>query len=394
MFEIANPKLSKLLMKKFLSVLVLSFMMVGCNQPQSSDDVKTSDTPPKSEVIKIGGIAPLSGDAASYGIMTQNIINMKTEELNAKGGINGRSLKILWEDGKCNPGDASRAAQKLIGVDKVSIILGGQCSGETLGAAPITEKKKVILLSPLSSSPEITHAGDYVFRTAPSDLSQATALAKYANNNYEKIGIINEQTDYAVASADNFEAHFSGEVIRESYLSTDSDFKTIITKLKNSKIEALVVIPQSPPKFDIIAKQLVEQNWESPLLIGEVAAGNTEVIQKHKKLLAEVGTIAANFVAPNNEEFNTFVKSYNEKIGKAPDYLNYTATVLDAFGVLKKVLTEVQNEKNTKAIRDALYATQNYESLFGKLAFDSNGDVSISYSLFEFNGEEFIPLSE
>ena len=111
---------------------------------------------------------PLSGDGASYGIMGQNVVNLRVEEINKAGGINGRNLEIIWEDGTCNPKDASMAAQKLINIDNVSIIFGGFCSGETLGAAPITEKKKVILFSGVSSSPEITNAGDFVCRTAQS----------------------------------------------------------------------------------------------------------------------------------------------------------------------------------------------------------------------------------
>lgn len=379
-------------MKKILSAFVLSFVMVGCNQSSSSDDSEAKDISQKSETIKIGGIAPLSGDAASYGIMTQNVVNIKTEEINAHGGINGKPLEVIWEDGKCNPGDASKAAQKLIGVDKVLIILGGQCSGETLGAAPITEKKKVILFSSLSSSAEVTNAGDFVFRTAPSDSSQGKILAEYANKHFQKIGIISEQTDYAVGVSDTFEEYFSGEVVRENYLSSESDFKTRITKLKNTDVEALIMIVQSPPKFDIITKQLEEQDWKRPLLINEVAAGSEDIFLKHKEFLLKNNTIASSFTSPDNENFNLFVERYVEKIGRKPEFLNYTGTILDTINVLAKVLKEVKDETNTEAIRDALYATQDYDGVFGKLSFDENGDVNITYSLFEFNGETFVPL--
>ena len=65
-------------------------------------------------------------------------------------------------------------------------------------------------MSPVATSPEVTHAGDFVFRTAPSDASQGKALAEYANTKYKKVGMIVEQVDYAVALAQVFEDNFNG----------------------------------------------------------------------------------------------------------------------------------------------------------------------------------------
>ena len=75
-------------------------------------------------------------------------------------------------------------------VDKVKVILGGICSGETLAAAPITEAAKVILLSPSATSPDITNAGDYVFRTIPSDANAGRISAQTAIKNGLKLSIV------------------------------------------------------------------------------------------------------------------------------------------------------------------------------------------------------------
>ena len=71
---------------------------------------------------------------------------------------------MIYEDGLCDGKGATNAVQKLINIDGVKIIIGGVCSGETLGAAPLAESSKVILFSPGSGSPDITNAGDYIFR--------------------------------------------------------------------------------------------------------------------------------------------------------------------------------------------------------------------------------------
>ncbi|MCF7830990.1 ABC transporter substrate-binding protein [Candidatus Gracilibacteria bacterium] len=376
-------------MKNFTIGLILGILVVfGYQQLNYNPSVNSS------EAIVIGGIAPLTGDAASLGIQTQEISNMRVEEVNKEGGINGRNLEIIWEDGKCTPGEASRAAQKLIGIDKVSVILGGVCSGETLGATPITERNKVILFSPISTSPEVTHAGDFVFRSAPSDSTQGMVLADYANKHFKRVGLISENTDYALGVANVFEEIFEGEIVREDYLSTESDFKTRITKLKNEKLDALIINPQSPPKYEIILKQLQEQNWKTPFLVNEVAAGNAESSIKFKDFLVKNKTVGANFIVPESDELNDVLQKYEAKHGKKVEYLNYTGTSYDGINILIHALSQVENISDTESIRDELYAIKDFPGLLGKVSMDENGDVNITYTLFEFNGEEFIPISE
>ncbi|MCF7918225.1 ABC transporter substrate-binding protein [Candidatus Gracilibacteria bacterium] len=373
-------------MKKFLLGFGVSLLLLGC---QSSQDILPEDKTP----LKIGAIVPLTGDGASYGVLVQDVANLIVDPLNTAGGINGRTLKIVWEDGKCAPSDASRSAQKLIGIDKVSIILGGVCSGETLGAAPITEKNKVILLSPVSTSPEVTTAGDYVFRTAPSDSSQGKVLAEYANAHFKKIGILGEQTDYALGVANTFEENFTGEVLRESYLSTESDFRTRITKLKNADIEAVLLIPQTYPKFDIIAKQLDEQAWSKPILTNEIITGDGGV-SNYVGLLTRTNAIGANFKEPDTPSFKKMVSDYNGKYSKNPDLLNYAATTADAVNVLIQILKQTADSTDTESIKNALYGLNGFEGMYGPIVFDSNGDVNIAHQLFSFDGEKFVPLAE
>lgn len=121
------------------------------------------------EPIKIGYIGPLTGEASSYGIDTINGVKLAIEEVNEAGGIKGRPVTLLIEDTRCIGIEAAGAARKLIHVDKVSAIIGGQCSGETLAAAPIAEQAQIPMISPVSSSPEVTSAGDFIFRVYPSD---------------------------------------------------------------------------------------------------------------------------------------------------------------------------------------------------------------------------------
>lgn len=371
-------------MKKTFASFVLLFLLAGC----TNSSVVNEET----EVFRIGAIGPLTGEAASYGEALRKVVEMETERINEVGGVNGKSLEILWEDGKCNPSDAALAGQKLINIDKVNTIITF-CSGETLGVAPISEKNKVIVISSFASSPEVTNAGDFVFRTDPNGEKQSEISAEYSNIHFPRIAILHEQADYSVTVVGAFEKYYTGEIVmKESFLLTESDYKTRLTKLKNEDIDGIFLLTQFPNKFDILLKQMEELQWEVPILTNEIATGNSEIVQNHKEFLTDK-LIASDFVVPENEQFTTFVQEYKERYEDDPQYLAYAATTVDMMRVLGKVLNEVSDTSDTEAIRDALYATKDFESMFGKLSFDAKGDVDINYTLFSFNGEDFVPLS-
>ncbi len=103
-----------------------------------------SRKPAEKGPIKIGFISALTGGAAAYGETEKNVVELALKEINDSGELN-RKLEAVYEDGKCDGKEAVTAAQKLINIDKVKIILGGGCSSETLGAAPLAEANKVIL---------------------------------------------------------------------------------------------------------------------------------------------------------------------------------------------------------------------------------------------------------
>ncbi len=369
-------------MKKYFLVFLFSFFfLAGCEH--------VAQTQP----IRIGGIASLTGGVAAYGTVMQNVANLRVQEINATGGVNGRPIEIIWEDGKCSPSDASRAAQKLINVDKVSLILGGSCSSETLAAAPITEKNKVILISPITASPELSEAGDFVFRVYPLSFSQGGNMVEYAKKqNFQHVGILAEENDFGLSVVDIFEKNFSEKISKELFLPSESDFRTRLTKLKNSDIQALVLILQAPGKFEIIARQMEELQLEMPLIVSSVVIGNPENQTIFREFLANHHTVGTSFSAPENSELQTFLKKYETTYGTLPHHEEMAATTLETVNILAEIIERVGDEIKTEDIRDALYDVKNRNGIFPNLSFDANGDVNLEYSLFKFDGEKFIPL--
>jgi branched-chain amino acid transport system substrate-binding protein len=164
-----------------LGIFIALLLLAGCNG--TSNGIAE-------ETIKIGFIGPLTGDTAVVGESALASAQIAIKEINDAGGILGKQVELIIEDGKCRGQDATVAANKLIHIDQVSSIVGGVCSSETIAAAPIAEKAGIVMISPGSSNPSITHAGEYIFRTYPSDSFQGKEAATYLyEKGYRKVAI-------------------------------------------------------------------------------------------------------------------------------------------------------------------------------------------------------------
>ena len=223
--------------------------------------------------IKVGFIAPLTGDAAVYGEPARNVTQLAINEINANGGINGRQLQLIAEDGKCNGESAASAAQKLVNVDKVQFIIGGFCSGESLAAEPITTAANVFLFSSGSSSPDLTGKSPLFARDFPSDATQGKVLADLSANDkkWKKVAVIQEQTDYAVGLDKSFNDNFSslgGATVKQEFSTGTTDFRSLLTQLKSQNPDALLIDVQTPANAQIIFKQMADLKWKTGEQVG------------------------------------------------------------------------------------------------------------------------------
>ncbi len=132
------------------------------------------------KMIKIGAIMPLTGELATYGIPVKKGMELALEEINERGGINERTLKIIFEDDLGDPKMAVAAFNKLIDREKVPIILGPLTSSASMATAPVAERRKVVQLSTMAGTIDLKYAGDYVFRVFASNEYQSKAVADKA----------------------------------------------------------------------------------------------------------------------------------------------------------------------------------------------------------------------
>lgn len=348
-------------------IVVVLIAVLGGNE-KVSDTNRESD----GEVMKVGVIAPLSGDAASYGEMVQNGVAIAVSEINDNGGVNGMMVEAIYEDGMCTGVDAASAAQKLINVDKVKLIIGGSCSGEMLAVAPIAEAAEVIAFSSVASNPDISNAGDFIFRNHPSDNEAGAKLAELIAQDHSTVAVVTEQTDYAqgirAVFLDEFEK-LGGEVVFDEAFGTENaDFRSILTKLSATQPDAIFLNPQTESKIVQLANQSRELGLEQPFYGAYLTGPETVAVESINGM-----TLVDLPVLSDSRESKKFTNQYLSEYGKAPNFPFFAGSSYDAMNLLAQAVSEVGLD--TSAVRDYLYELDSYTGVIGSHGFDENGDV-------------------
>jgi len=345
-----------------LAALAASVLFVGC-QPKSD--------------IKIGAILPLTGDAAKWGQASKNAIDLAVEGINKSGGISGRKVAVLFEDDRGGVTDATNAMTKLVKVDKVPLVLGTLFSSATLAIAPIANENKVVLLSPASSAPKITQAGDFIFRNCASDVYEGGIMAGFVHDTlkYRKVGVAYINNDYGLGLKTEFETAFKakgGEIVAsEAFDQGATDFRSLLLKIKAAAPDA-IYLPGYPPEMGRLLRQAKELGINKQFL--------SVVIFEDPRVLELAGGAAEGVIYscqifdPTSGEANVrkFVTAYKTKYGSDPDI--YAGLSYDAMNI---AALAIKNGGTTGGgIRDALYKIRDFPGVTGVTTFDQNGDVT------------------
>ncbi len=374
-----------------LAVLVVAGLVYwGTQKPAENNGVVENETETETERVeipegdlKIGVVLPLSGDAAVYGQDFLPGIELAVEEINAAGGVDGHQIKLVVEDGKCNPEGGAAAGTKLINVDQVNFIVGGACSGETLGFAPLANEAKVVSISPSATSPDITTAGDYTFRTAPSDALAGSIAADYAYNDLKaaSAAIIYETTDYGQGLEKAFAARFAelgGEVVvDEGFATGDVDFTAQALKVKNKNPEVIYVVPNTPTAGIQVIKQLRANGVLAQVLTAEVLASD-DILKDNPVDLQGVVAIEP-YYNQESAKAAAFLAAYTAKQGNGPTFPFFAAGGYSDVYLLAEAITAVGYDST--AVARYLTGLKNWEGALGTISFNEMGDVVTQYAI-------------
>jgi len=343
------------------------------------------------KTFNLGAVAPATGEAATFGLASHNGTDLAVAEWNAKGGVLGKQVKLVFADDKGDPAEGATVFTKLIEQDKVSAIVGTVMSKVSLAGAPICQAAKIPMISPTSTNPKVTAVGDYIFRACFIDPFQGTVGAKFS---YDELKakkaacLFDVGNDYTKGLAEFFKAKLTalgGEVTAfEGHATGTPDFKAQLTKILATKPDVLYVSDYYND-VALIAKQARELGFKGPLVGGD---------GWDSPKLCEVGGVAMNgcFFTNHYAKDDTrpiiqdFVAKYKAKFNADPDALAclaYDATylVLDA---VKRA-----NSADGTAIRDALKSTD-MAVVSGQVKFDQDRNPVKSAVVIEIKDGKFV----
>jgi len=354
---------------KISTVLVTSLVLFSCTK--KSDSTNT---------IRIGEFGSMTGTEATFGISTHRGIKMVVDEVNAQGGIGGKTLELITYDNGGKAEDTVSVVTRLVSQDKVHALLGEVASSRSLAGAPIAQRSGVPMITPSSTNPKVTEVGDNIFRVCFTDPFQGTVIAKFALDELEAktaAVLVDKRSDYSVGLADFFKQAFKakgGKIVDEqSYVGGDIDFKGQLTNMRGKNPD-VIILPGYYTEVGLIVKQARDLGIKAPFLGGD-GWDSPKLFEIGGPSL--VGSYFSNHYSVEDPDpmVKDFIKRYQALYNnEVPDGL--AAMGYDAGLVLVDALKRAQDPTNRKQIRDALAATKNFRGVTGVITIDDRRDAS------------------
>lgn len=325
--------------------------------------------------IRIGVPGPITGAVAYLGQHMRWGSELAAEEINARGGVLGRKVVIRMEDTKCNPAEAVSAAERLLSREQVVVLTGDICSSATLALMPVVERAQVPMVVSISTHPGITEkagvgGNPWVFRTNPTDVAMARAMGSYiVRKGYRSIAFLVEDTDYGRTGMDILKKELAARgittVSADVFKQKETDFLPVLTRLKGTKIDALVVYALDQDLVNIM-KQYRQLGLRVPLT-GRPALVSG-LVREMLPAFNGSSTIYPYYAAYEGARNREFVQRYVAKHREEPHYVafaNYEAVLLIAEAI------KAAGSTKPTAVRDAI-ARIRFSSMLGTVAFDDH----------------------
>ena len=317
----------------------------------------------KADSIKVGVSTPLTGTTANWGIDVLNGLRFANSELA------GNRYELIVEDDKCDAKEAVTIARKFVDLTGVKYVLGMACSGPLMAAAPVYEKAKVVTIAGCTSAAKISDAGDYIFRTWPSDAIGVKTLADYINKKHKRVGVLSEQTEYAQGLLDGLKANKGAlEIFSEEFAPGTTDFRTLLLRLKQHDIEAIFLNPQGDSTLLPMLTQINQSGFKGARYA--MYYGASETVRNlggeltNNLEFADVPEPEAIASAEGKKLLEKFKTQY--KISFSP------MVVFSAIEGLRALDAAIQSGQDP---RKFLYTTP-FKGTFGQWSFDKNGDIT------------------
>lgn len=333
-----------------------------------------SCTKDKSESLKIGVILPLTGELSTMGEVERNAMMLAAEKVNSGSEI----IKLIFEDGKGKPNEAVTAANKLVDIEKVDLVITST-SGASNAVEPITTRNNINLIA-YCMDPDISKKSEYVLRFYEGLREEADVILNYftTTEKISKIGVLYVNMPVFEKVLDEIYLPFLKKKnifipIIERYSLSDNDFRVQLLKIRDAGIDHLMILGYGF-KYERIFNQMVELELHNKLtIIGGWGFLYTTV---NPSLLEGVLVAGPEYVF-QKQESGDFQKEYLNRFKKYPNF--DAAFAYEMIIKLGELFKEKTNFKNP--LKKILIEKGELNGVVGKYFFSSDGDMIVKTGL-------------
>jgi len=365
---------------KYSILAIAIIILAGCIQTPTGYLIKEPDS------VKIAAIIPLSGENSFYGEWVMNGMNLAIEEINNNGGINGKTLKPIYEDSPIgNKKAAVNAYTKLIRHDKIPVTFS-MFTGVILALAPIAEQEQSVLIALGSKGESISYAGDYVFRHGARISYEVKKLADFAKTKYNRACIMYLNGPGGMDAKEFFSKAFGNTGATEAFEETNKDHRTQLMKIKHDTCDTVYLASHIGPIPHII-RQMQELGMNKSLLA--IDAESEEILDLQYKSDMEIFYTMPHFDKFSKDpKISEFQKKYRQKYGYYSPV--YGALAYDTTMIIAEILKIC--DKSPDCIKEQLYNIQ-FKGVTGPVSFDENGDALKQIDIKTVKNKEFTIIS-
>lgn len=364
-----------------VTIFMASAFLPGCGRQETpagggatpATKAATTQAATEGEPILIGHFASMTGQEATWGVSTDAGVRMAVKEENAKGGVNGRQLKVITYDNQGKAQESATAVTRLITQDKVAAVLGEVASSRSIAGGQVAQRFSVPMISPSSTNPKVTEIGDMVSRVCFIDPFQGYVCAKFARGEPIKAQkaatLYNRAQIYSTGLNETFKKHFAemgGTITTEqAYSDGDTDYSAQLSNIRETNAD-VIFIPGYYTEVVNIAVQARRLGITVPLLGGD--GWDAEDLKNAGAALD--GCFFCNHYSHDEDRaaVKEFVQRYQADLGRIPDGM--AATGYDSAKLLIDAMRRAKS-LGGKDLASAIAATKEFPGVTGVITIDA-----------------------
>ncbi len=343
--------------------------------------------------IVIAAAGPMTGQYATFGEQLKRGAEQAVADINAKGGVLGKKLRLEVGDDACDPKQAVAVANQLAS-KKAVFVAGHYCSSSSIPASEVYAESGIVQISPASTNPVLTDRGakfNNVFRVCGRDDQQGAVAGAFLADKYKgkKVAIIHDKTTYGKGLADEtkkaLNAKGTTEALYDSINKGDKDFSALVSKMKAAQIDA-IYFGGYQTEAGLLVRQSREQGLQARLISGDAL-----VSSEFWSITGKAGEGTLMTFGPDPRKFPTAKAVVDSFKAKSYDPEGYTLYTYAAFQVFVKAAETAKSVKADDLVK-AMHAGK-FDTVIGTLGFDAKGDVtSPAYVFFEWKDGKYAEM--